>query len=93
MKFINVERRARVSIITYIYEGQSQIHIVAAIGGVVNDILKDYFAQKASKEYKAGLQRLNGFLKQIREIFEDSLKYVVDKNDSVFQDVAAIDLV
>ena len=93
MKEFNVERLARDARITNIYEGTSQLQIVAAIGGVVNDILKDYFAQKASKEYKAGLQRLNGFLKQIREIFEDSLKYVVDKNDSVFQDVAAKDLV
>lgn len=93
MKEFNVERLARDVRITNIYEGTSQLQIVAAIGGVLNDILKDYFAQKATKDYKAGLQRLNGFLKQIREIFEDSLKYVVDKNDSVFQDVAAKDLV
>ena len=93
MKEFRVERYARDARITNIYEGTSQLQIVAAIGGVINDILKDYFAEKAAKEYKAGLQRLNGFLKQIREIFEDSLKYVVDKNDPTFQDVAAKDLV
>ncbi|VAX21153.1 Acyl-CoA dehydrogenase [hydrothermal vent metagenome] len=93
MKEFKVERYTRDARITNIYEGTSQLQIVAAIGGVINDILKDYFAEKAAKEYKAGLQRLNEFLKQIREIFLDSLEYVVDKNDTTFQDVAAKDLV
>ncbi|NOX64524.1 MAG: acyl-CoA dehydrogenase, partial [Chlorobi bacterium] len=93
MKEFKVERYTRDARITNIYEGTSQLQIVAAIGGVINDILKEYFAEKAAKEYKSGLQRLNEFLKQIREIFDDSLKYVVDKNDTTFQDVAAKDLV
>ena len=93
MKEFNVERLARDARITNIYEGTSQLQIVAAIGGVINDILKDHFAQKAGKEYKGALQRLNNYLKEIREIFEDCLQYVIDKKDSTFQDVAAKDLV
>ena len=93
MKEFNIERLARDARITNIYEGTSQLQIVAAIGGVINDILKDHFAQKAGKEYKGALQRLNNYLKEIREIFEDCLQYVIDKKDSTFQDVAAKDLV
>jgi alkylation response protein AidB-like acyl-CoA dehydrogenase len=93
MKEFKVERLARDARITNIYEGTSQLQIVAAIGGVINDILKDHFAQKASKEYKGALQRLNNYLKEIRVIFEDSLNYVLEKKDSTFQDVAAKDLV
>lgn len=93
MKEFKVERLSRDARITNIYEGTSQLQIVAAIGGVINDILKDHFAQKASKEYKGALQRLNNYLKEIRVIFEDSLQYVLDKKDSTFQDVAAKDLV
>ncbi len=93
MKEFKVERLARDARITNIYEGTSQLQIVAAIGGVINDILKDHFDQKASKEYKGALQRLNNYLKEIRGIFEDSLQYVLDKKDSTFQDVAAKDLV
>jgi alkylation response protein AidB-like acyl-CoA dehydrogenase len=93
MKEFSVERLARDARITNIYEGTSQLQIVAAIGGVVNDILKNYFREKAEMEYKGGLQRLNEFLKEIRSIFEDCLKYVVDKDDNTFQDVAAKDLV
>lgn len=93
MKEFKVERLTRDARITNIYEGTSQLQIVAAIGGVINDILKDHFAQKAAKEYKGALQRLNNYLKEIRVIFEDSLHYVIEKKDSTFQDVAAKDLV
>lgn len=93
MKEFPVERFARDARITNIYEGTSQLQIVAAIGGVINDILKDDFDKKAAKTYSGGLERLNNFLKEIREIFYESLKYVVDRKDSVFQEVAAKDLV
>ncbi len=93
MKEFPVERFARDARITNIYEGTSQLQIVAAIGGVINDILKDDFDKKAAKTYSGGLERLNGFLKEIREIFYESLKYVVDRKDNVFQEVAAKDLV
>lgn len=93
MKEFKVERLARDARITNIYEGTSQLQIVAANGGVINDILADYFELKAAKEYKAGLVRLANFVKEIRSIFLDCLKYVLDKKDTVFQDVAAKDLV
>jgi alkylation response protein AidB-like acyl-CoA dehydrogenase len=93
MKEFPVERFARDARITNIYEGTSQLQIVAAIGGVINDILKDDFDKKSAKIYSGGLERLNNFLKEIREIFYASLKYVVDRKDNVFQDVAAKDLV
>ena len=93
MKEFPVERLARDARITNIYEGTSQLQIVASIGGVINDILKDDFDKSAAKTYSGGLERLNGFLKEIREIFYESLKYVMDKNDNSFKDVAAKDLV
>lgn len=93
MKEFNVERHARDARITNIYEGTSQMQIVAASGGVINDVLADYFVEKESKEYKGGLSRLAGFLKEIREIYKEALKYVIDKKDTTFQEVAAKDLV
>jgi 3-(methylthio)propanoyl-CoA dehydrogenase len=93
MKEFRVERLARDARITNIYEGTSQLQIVAAISGIINDILKDYFDKKEKKEYPGGLSRLANYLKEIRVIFYDSLKYVMDKKDNEFQDVAAKDLV
>lgn len=93
MKEFRVERLARDARITNIYEGTSQMQIVAASGGVVNDVLADFFAEKERKEYKGALSRLANHLKEIRQMFLESLKYVLDKKDVSFQDVAAKDLV
>jgi 3-(methylthio)propanoyl-CoA dehydrogenase len=93
MKEFRVERLARDARITNIYEGTSQLQVVAAISGVLNDILKDYFDKKEKKVYAGGLEVLSNHLKEIREILRDSLKYVADKKDTGFQDVAAKELV
>ena len=93
MREFRVERLARDARITNIYEGTSQLQIVAAIGGVINDILADRFDECEKKEYKGGVGNLVNHLKEIREIYKDSLKYIVEKKDPSFQDVAAKDLV
>jgi 3-(methylthio)propanoyl-CoA dehydrogenase len=92
MKEFKIERLARDARITNIYEGTSQLQVVAASGGVINDVLADYIAAKEKKEYKGGLARLANILKEVRLIFLDCLKYVLDKKDTDFQDVAAKDL-
>ncbi|MDP4116462.1 MAG: acyl-CoA dehydrogenase family protein [Bacteroidota bacterium] len=93
MKEFKVERLARDARITNIYEGTSQLQIVASYGGVVNDVLGSEFDKYEKKEYKGGLNKLADILKEIRVIFKDCLKYVMDKKDANFQDVAAKDLV
>ncbi|MEE9465870.1 MAG: acyl-CoA dehydrogenase family protein, partial [Candidatus Neomarinimicrobiota bacterium] len=93
MKEFPVERLVRDARITNIYEGTSQLQIVAAVGSVVNDIMADYFVQREEKVYKGALAQLADHLKGIREIFLQSRQFVVDKNDKYFQEVAAKELV
>ena len=69
------------------------MQIVAASGGVINDVLEELFNEKEQKEFKGGLTKLANHLKEIRQIFLHSLKYVMDKKENSFQDVAAKDLV
>ena len=56
MREFKVERLVRDARITNIYEGTSQLQIVAAIGGVMNDILAEHF----DGERKEGLYRRYG---------------------------------
>jgi 3-(methylthio)propanoyl-CoA dehydrogenase len=93
MKEFKIERLARDARITNIYEGTSQLQIVAASGGVINDVLADFFDEKEKHEYKAGLSRLANILTEIREIYKNSLKYILDKKDISFQDAASKELV
>ena len=92
MREFKVERLARDARITNIYEGTSQLQVVAAAGGVINDVMSEHFDAKEAKAYKGGLNRLAGFLKEIRLIFKEALKYTMDKKDPAFQDVAGKDL-
>jgi len=93
MKEFKVERYARDARITNIYEGTSQLQIVAAAGGVISDILREYFDEKEKYSYPGSLENLAGYMTEIRKIYYESLKYILDKKDVKFQDVAAKDLV
>ncbi len=93
MKDFSIERLTRDARITNIYEGTSQLQIVSAIGGVIKDVLNEHFDLKEKKTYKGTLTKLANYLREIREIFHDCLKYVLDKNDSHFQEIAAKELV
>ncbi|HRI47243.1 MAG TPA: acyl-CoA dehydrogenase family protein [Ignavibacteriaceae bacterium] len=93
MKEFPIERLVRDARITNIYEGTSQLQVVAAAGGVINDVLEDYFNAWERKDYKGSIIKLKETLIEIRSIFKDALKYVKEKKDSNFQDVASKDLV
>jgi alkylation response protein AidB-like acyl-CoA dehydrogenase len=93
MREFNVERLTRDARITNIYEGTSQLQIVAAIGGVINDILAKDFREREQKENVGSLARLADELKEMRLLFLDALKYVTDKADKHYQSVAAKELV
>jgi len=93
MKEFRVERLARDARITNIYEGTSQLQIVAATGSVINDILGPHFDKKEAREYLGGLSQLAACLKEIRQLYRDSLRYINERKDAGFQDVAAKDLV
>ena len=93
MKEFRVERLARDARITNIYEGTSQLQIVAAAGPVVNDVLREWFDEQEQRQYPASFSRLTESLLEVRQLFRDSLKHVVEKKDTAFQDSASKDLV
>jgi alkylation response protein AidB-like acyl-CoA dehydrogenase len=93
MREFKVERLARDARITNIYEGTSQLQVVAAWGGVVTDVLKDFFEEHEKKEYRGALATLQSHLKEMRALFLESLRYVTERRDAAFQDVAAKHLV
>ncbi|MBK7257805.1 MAG: acyl-CoA dehydrogenase family protein [Ignavibacteriae bacterium] len=93
MKEFRVERLARDARITNIYEGTSQLQIVALYGSVINDIMRADFEKNEAREYRGGLAQLAASLKEIRALFLDCLRYVNEKKDKSYQEVAAKDLV
>ena len=68
MKEFNVERHYRDARITSIYEGTSQLQVVAAIGGIITGIMTEEFEKFALMEYKGELKSLADKLKEISSI-------------------------
>jgi len=71
MKDFPVERLARDARITNIYEGTTQLQVVAAIGGVINNVLEKEWAilqELNIKELSAEKERTLGFARQLQSI-------------------------
>jgi 3-(methylthio)propanoyl-CoA dehydrogenase len=92
MREFKVERLARDARITNIYEGTTQLQVVAATGGIITDVLKDFFDAHVEREYRGALASLGAHLREMREMFLELVRYVTERRDTAFQELAAQDL-
>ena len=93
MRDFNAERFYRDARITNIYEGTTQLQVVAAIGGVVQRTLDSSMEQMEKVRCEGVLDRMNGHLKDMRRRLQETVKFVSEKRDSAYSDLVARDLV
>jgi alkylation response protein AidB-like acyl-CoA dehydrogenase len=93
MKEFSVERHVRDARITNIYEGTSQLQIVAAFGGVLRDVLGDDFAAREEAIYPSDLAKAADQLKTIRGLFREASAHLEERDDRSVTDVASKELV
>ena len=93
MKEMDVERLVRDVRITTIYEGTSQIQILAASKGVVADVLGQFIDNSLQEEYRTGLQELLEQLREIRTIFNSCTEHVQNINDQFSRETSMKELV
>ncbi len=86
MQEFNVERHARDVRITNIYEGTTQLQVVAAIGGVIKGTAVEYMNELASSINFAGIEHLEGPAKQIRDMTDECVKYMLANQDLRYRD-------
>ncbi len=93
MKDFPIEKMYRDARITSIYEGTSQLQVVAAIRGVSTNIflnkIKEYEAENINPEY----EHLHRLLKQLTKEFETTVNAVLEVKDNEFYDFHARRLV
>ncbi|MBN2590648.1 MAG: acyl-CoA dehydrogenase family protein [Sedimentisphaerales bacterium] len=70
------ERYARDARITTIYEGTSQLQVVAAVRGVCSGTAEKYLAELASLEYDESVKDLLDILGEGTEIMKDSIVFI-----------------
>ncbi len=79
--------------ITNIYEGTTQLQIVAAIGGVMQRALDPLIDKLFEIHCEGLLQRLQRMIREMREKQLAAVKFVADKKDSAYHDLVARRLV
>lgn len=93
MQEFNVERHFRDVRITNIYEGTSQLQVVAAIGGVIKGILDPQFDAWEAREYRHEARLLANKLKKIRSLLDKCKVYVLEQDDKAYQELHSAELV
>ena len=73
------ERLYRDARVTSIYEGTSQLQVVAAVRGVSNGTAEKYIAELASKDFEPELQELLDILEKDTAILSKTAAYVKDQ--------------
>jgi len=92
MREFNVERHYRDVRVTNIYEGTSQLQVVAAIGKLTGGALDDLLDQYAAQEYSEQLSDLKAQLIEATNVFKQRAAQLKDQ-ERVVIDYYAVDLV
>jgi len=87
MKDYPVERYARDARITSIYEGTSQLQIVAAVRGVCSGTAEKYLLEQEEYSYPDEVSELVGMLKQGREQLAEAIGYIKNQPGTEYMDL------
>lgn len=86
MKDFPIERIYRDARITTIYEGTSQLQVVAAIRGVTTNVFLQQIRKYEQQEIDADLEYLRKRLIEMTDDYEKTVKKVVETKDNEFTD-------
>ncbi|MBE6369412.1 MAG: acyl-CoA dehydrogenase [Lentisphaerae bacterium] len=93
MRDFNAERFYRDARITNIYEGTTQLQVVAAIGGVMQRDADKRLNEMFALEYTGESARLAELVKAMYAKQLEAVKFVADRKDVAYHDLHARDLV
>ncbi len=86
MQEFNVERHCRDARITNIYEGTTQLQVVAAIGSIIKGTAVEHLDELESETDYSTIDYLEEPIRAMRNMLEASVNYVQQKNDHKYQE-------
>jgi hypothetical protein len=92
MKEFNIQRHFRDIRVTSIYEGTSQLQIVAATGPLMGHALDDLLGEWASQDYGKNLDGLRERVEEATILFNRSIDHLKEQDDRALIDYYAADL-
>jgi hypothetical protein len=85
MRDFNIERHFRDARITNIYEGTTQLQYVAAIGGVVTQVLETEFDRMESEVTESFAKPYLKELQEKRRLLNQAVQFLREKEDHTYQ--------
>ncbi len=92
MREFNVERHYRDIRVTSIYEGTSQLQVVAALGGLLNHTLDELFQEWAGLDYGAEIAALKDQVVEATALFNQCVDRLKGEQERALIDYYAADL-
>jgi len=89
MKDFDAERYYRDARITNIYEGTTQLQVVAAIGGIINGTAQDRIKEYESRIDCSHATELHKIVQEMSRQLDAAIHHVKEKNDSEYQEYHA----
>jgi hypothetical protein len=93
MKEFNVERHARDARITTIYEGTTQLQVVAVSVGITSGTLGNYLQKLGERDYRGELMRLSSMCREMRERLNHCVTFLKGVNDRTYSELVSRRLV
>jgi alkylation response protein AidB-like acyl-CoA dehydrogenase len=93
MQEFSVERLSRDARITAIYEGTTQLQVVAAMVGIMSGTLGNYLAQLGERAFRPDLMKLSTLARESRERMAYCVMFLKNLNDRAYSDLMARRLV
>jgi len=84
MKEFNAERHFRDARITNIYEGTTQLQVVAAIGGITKGVFMDLVNEYEEKIDSNSLEPFHSDIRKMVSYVEKSINFIKENNDKDF---------
>ncbi|NIM95125.1 MAG: acyl-CoA dehydrogenase [Anaerolineales bacterium] len=92
MREFNVERHFRDARVTNIYEGTSQMQVVAATGGLLGHALDNLLNEWATQDYGEELSDLKSRVEEATALFNRSIDHLKEEENRALIDYYASDL-
>ena len=87
MRDYEIERHLRDARITTIYEGTTELQVVAILAGLHGDALKEWFAGHEARNYTGEVALLAALVSQMRQRLNDALAFVKEEGDPDYTDL------
>jgi len=87
MRDYDVERYHRDARITTIYEGTSELQVVAILAGLHGGSLEPWFAERVGKTYSGNIALLAALASQSHQRLKDAMAFVKEEGDPEYTDL------